>query len=187
MYEYLNKIVSLQRFELSHRIQNIELFIYSLSCFFIPFLIGHPQFLVGSVVNAFLVLSSLNLQRHRLLPIIVLPSLGVLARGLIFGPFTVFLIYFIPFIWVGNAVIVFGFKYLYLHKKLNYLLTLIISASLKASFLFLVALILYKLHFVPAIFLTAMGITQLETALLGGFVAFVANRIRFIQAQPLSF
>lgn len=181
MYEYINKIINLQKFELSHRVQNIELFIYSLSCFFIPFFIGHPQLLVGTIVNSLLVLSSLNLQKYRLLPIILLPSLGVLARGMIFGPFTIFLVYFIPFIWIGNTIIVLGFKYLHLHKKLNYLVTLVISASSKALFLFSVALTLYKLNIVPAIFLTAMGITQLVTALSGGVIAFVTNRIRFIQ------
>lgn len=182
MYEYINKIINLQKYELGNKLQNIEMIVYSLSCFFIPFLIGHPQLVVGVIINSLLILSSLNLQKHRLLPIILLPSLGALARGMVFGPFTVFLIYLIPFIWIGNTVLVLGFKYLHLNKKINYLITLIISSSLKALFLFSAAFVLYKLNIIPAIFLTAMGITQLITALSGGVLAFVTNRIRFIQA-----
>ncbi len=178
MYEYIDKIANLQKFELSSKLQNIEMFIYAVSCFLIPFFIAQPQLLVGTVVNSILILSSLNLQKYRLLPVILLPSLGVLAQGMIFGPSTVFLIYFIPFIWIGNAVLVLGFKYLHLHKKVNYLLTLVISSSLKALFLFVAAFIFYKLSIVPVIFLTAMGIMQLVTALSGGIVAFAANGIR---------
>ena len=80
--------------------KNLLLAIYALACFAVPFLLGHPQWLVGSIVNAVLVLAALNLKKTAILPIILLPSLAVLAQGLIFGSFTFLLIYLIPAVWI---------------------------------------------------------------------------------------
>ena len=102
----------------------------------------------------------------------MVPSFGVLSRGIIFGPFSKFLVYFIPFIWIGNSILVFSFKHFRLGKRLNYWMTLAIGAIFKSGFLFMAALILYKLAVVPAVFLTAMGIMQAVTALFGGVLAY---------------
>jgi len=153
---------------------------YSFVGFFLPFFLAHPQWLVGTVVNAVLIFSALNIRRYSLLPVIIMPSLGVLSRGLIFGPFTIFLVYFIPFIWAGNALLVFLFKYLNINKKLNYFATLTISACAKAAFLFTAAFVLYKLGIIPVMFLTAMGLMQLITAISGGIIAFGAVKARKI-------
>jgi hypothetical protein len=171
-YKYIYRISNLQDYALSNIYQNIEMVIYSAVCFFVPFFIGHPQLLVGAVVNAALITAALNLKGYKLLPVILLPSIGVLTKGLIFGPLSIFLVYFIPFIWAGNTILVFSFKYFKLHKKYNYITTLLIGALLKAGFLFLSALVLVKLSVVPAMFLTAMGAVQLTTALLGGAAAY---------------
>lgn len=175
---YLNKIINLQEFKLKNSYQIIEMSVYSAIGFFLPIFLGHPQYLVGSVVNMVLVLSALNLQKHKIWPVIILPCIGALVAGLLFGPFTVFLLYFIPFIWIGNIVLVFGMKWLYLHKKINYAVSLCTSALVKSGFLFLAALVLYNFGLVPVMFLTAMGLLQLETALIGGAGAFVVNRVR---------
>jgi len=79
---------------------------------------------VGIIVNAVLVFGALHIKKYSLLPLIMLPSLGVLARGAIFGPFTMFLVYMIPLIWVGNALLVWGMKYFYLAKSWNRFLAL---------------------------------------------------------------
>lgn len=142
--------------------------IFSLS-FFVPFLLGHPQWLVGTIVNACLFLSAIFLPKKFFLPLIIFPSLGVLARGLVFGPFTPFLIYFLPFIWLGNLLLILAFKKFYYS---NYFFAIFAASSLKYLFLFLIANIYFKLHFAPAIFLQAMGTNQLLTAISGGFVAY---------------
>ena len=171
-HNYVWKLSNLQDYALGNMYQNIEMLVYSALCFFVPFLIGHPQFFAGTVVNAALIIAALNLKGHRLLPVIILPSLGVLSKGIIFGPLSIFLVYFIPFIWIGNTILVFSFKHFKLGKKYNYVITLILGALLKAGFLFFSALLLYKLNAVPAVFLTAMGFMQLFTALSGGAVAY---------------
>lgn len=172
---YLNKVSNLQDYALSNISEYFELIVYSAVCFFLPLMIGHPQIIVGIVVNAMLITAALNLRGYKMWPVILLPSLGVLSRGLLFGPFTIFLVYMIPFIWMGNAILVYVFKTLKLHMKINYIFSLAAGAGFKTGFLFLAALTMFKLGFVPAIFLTSMGLFQLWTALAGGAVAFAIH------------
>ena len=172
--EYLNK----QDYKFGFLQENIEMIVYSVVCFFVPFFIGHPQLVVGIVVNAALVLAALNLRSYKLLPVIMLPSLAVLSRGMIFGPFTMFLIYMIPFIWIGNFILVFTIKQLALNKKINRFVSLGIGAGAKALFLFIIAFTLVKIDFLPALFLTTMGIMQLYTAIAGGLLAFGVHGVK---------
>jgi len=147
----------------------------SIASFFVPFLLGHPQWLVGTAVNAGLFLGAIYLPKKYFLPLAILPSLGVLARGLVFGPFTWFLVYFLPFIWLGNLILLFIFK------RNKFLLSVFLAATAKFLFLFLTADIYFKFHFVPAIFLQAMGLNQLATALAGGAIVFVVFKIKSLK------
>jgi len=170
-YGYKETLWNMQEYFLSHLQQNVELVIYCALCLFAPFFLGHPQLVVGVVVNAALILAALNMKNHMLIPIILLPSVGVLSRGLIFGPFTNFLLVMMPFIWIGNFILIYAFKKLMLEKKLNRWLTLGIGAVAKTGFLFLSAFVLFKLNLLPALFLTTMGLFQLYTAVAGGVLA----------------
>ncbi len=175
---YISKLFDLTLFETKYKQQVIELVAYSFIAFFIPFFVGHPQLLVGTAVNMALILSSVYLKRNFLLPVIFMPSIAVLSRGLIFGPFTIFLVYFIPFIWIGNSILALFFKGLYLKNKTNYFVTLLSGSFAKAFFLFMIALLLFKLNLIPEIFLKTMGILQFTTAILGGIVAFAVIKSR---------
>lgn len=168
---YLYKLSTLQEYNYSNLFENIEMISYSFLSFLVPLFIGHPQLAVGIIVNTFLITAALNLRGYKLLPIILLPSLGVLSRGIIFGPYSIYLLYFIPFIWIGNSLMVFAFKYFKLQKKYNYYVTLGIGTAMKSGFLFLSAVVLYQLGIVPVVFLTAMGALQAVTALGGGVAA----------------
>lgn len=151
--------------------------------FFVPFLLGHPQWLVGTAVNAFLFLAAIFLPKKYFLPIIILPGLGVLARGIIFGPFTPFLVYFLPFIWLGNLALIFIFSHLikFLPAKYAVLkkigIAVFVSAVVKFFILFLFANIYFKFSIVPAVFVQAMGLNQLATALAGGLLALLIFKI----------
>jgi len=162
-----------QEYSLSRLQEYVEMIIYATISFSLPFLLGHEQLLVGSVVNCALVLAALNLKGARLLPVIILPSIGAYLAGLIFGAASSALLYMLPFIWLGNAVLVLCIKYFVLDKKTNRIAALGFGATAKAAFLFLSALALLSFTMVPAAFLTAMGIFQLMTALLGGGAALV--------------
>lgn len=169
--EYLNKIINKQDYKLNYRTELFEIILYTTISFFLPLMVGHPQIVVGVLVNALLITSALNIKGYKLLPVIIAPALGALSRGILFGPFTIFLLYMIPFIWVGNAILIYAFKWLNLDKKLNQWITLLIGSVAKAAFLFTIAYILFSLKLIPVLFLTAMGIFQLYTAILGGIIA----------------
>lgn len=150
----------------------IEFIVLSATALLVPFLLGHPQFLVGTLVNATLIFSVLNLKNYQVLPILLLPSIGVLTRGLIFGPFTVFLVYMIPFIWMGNFILAYSVK----GMKTKWL-GLLIGAVLKMAFLYSIAVILIKLGILPKPFAISMGMIQLYTALAGGVLALTLNSL----------
>lgn len=141
---------------LSSWTKTVLLAIYIVVSFALPFLLGHPQLLVGILVNAVLVFGALHMKKYSLLPLIMLPSLGVLARGVVFGPFTMFLVYMIPLIRIGNFLLVWGMKYFYLAKSWNRFLALGVSAFIKFALLFSIAWALVSLGILPKIFLTSM-------------------------------
>lgn len=176
--DYENKTLHGSEYELKNSYENFEMAAYTVICFFVPLLLGHPQIVVGIAVNAILILAALNIRGYRLLPVIISPALGALSQGLLFGPFTIYLLYLVPFIWIGNAILVYAFKELKVAKKKNYFVTLLIGAIAKSLFLFLAAFVLYSFGLIPAIFLTAMGILQFTTAIGGGIAAYGAHSLK---------
>lgn len=160
-----------QEYRLTHVRENVEMFLYAVVAACLPFVLGHQQLVVGVAVNAMLALSAFNLTGRRLLPIIILPSIGAYFAGLIFGASSSALLYMIPAIWVGNALFVFGIKELALAKGKNRLLSLGAASLAKSIFLFIAAFALYSPSLVPAAFLTAFGAFQLITALGGSAAA----------------
>jgi len=131
------------------------------SVILIPLLLPGPQILVGTIVNTLLFWQSKKLDSQKLIILAILPGLAALAHGLLFGPFTIYLVYFLPFIWLGNFIL------MYVYKKTN---SIIKSSFVKAFILTLTAVVLVNLKLVPVLFLTAMSLVQLTTALAGGFL-----------------
>lgn len=145
--------------------------VLSSAAFCAPLLFSSPQWLIGSIVNAILFISAEKLDFKRQLPIIILPSIGAWTHGVIFGPSTIFLLYFIPFIWLGNAILV-RFMSLDKIKQWPFFSRVVVASILKSSVLFLVAYIYIGSQLVPKIFLTSMGAIQFITALVGGVIAY---------------
>ena len=155
--------------------------VVSVISFFAPFTLGHPQWLVGTVVNACLFLGAIYLPKRSYIPLAILPSLGVLARGLVFGPATMFLVYFLPIIWMGNLILIFMFRAIYSNvlknNRIVFFLAMAGAAVGKSGLLFVLAFIYFKLDILPVLFLQLMGLNQLATALIGGLVAFVIFKL----------
>ena len=139
--------------------------------FAVPFALGHSQMMTGVLVNAALFASAMLLPRRLFWPIILFPSLAVLSRGLIFGPLTSFLVYFLPFIWLGNLSLILIFKKTY--DRFGFPISALFASVGKSIFLFSFAKLFFNFHLVPRLFLTTMGIIQLATALSGGLLAFL--------------
>ena len=144
--------------------------------FAIPFLITGPQLLTGTIVNTFLYIASAKqLNRKSLYLIALLPSLGAVSNGILFGKFTPFLLFFIPSIWMGNMVLILSFNKL--KNALFFPLNIILPSIFKTSVLYLTALVFTGIHLVPKIFLTSMGVFQLITAVAGGILTFSLFKI----------
>ena len=163
--------------------QIIAFSVISILSFCVPFTLGQPQWLVGTIVNACLFLGAIYLPKKYFILLAILPSLGILSRGLIFGQLTIFLVYFLPFIWLGNLILMIVFSRLIrANKPMSFFYGVAGSALAKFLFLFILANIYFNLEIVPELFLTAMGLNQLATALTGGIIAFIVFKIRNLKA-----
>lgn len=171
IYATLNR----REFELDSRREMLELIILSFLAFAIPFLFPGPQLLTGAIVNSFLVFAALRMRGANLLPVILLPSLGALANGIVFGPLTIFLIYLIPFIWAGNFLLVYGIKKLAFGRGMNFWAAGGMSAFAKSIAIFLPAYALFLWGVLPEAMLIPMGIIQFATAIIGVGIGKTAN------------
>lgn len=145
--------------------------------FSIPFLLSGPQFLTGTIVNTLLYIStSKQIKQRSLYLISLLPGLGAISNGVLFGKFTPYLLFFIPSIWLGNIILIKSFSNL--KNVVSFPLVIIFPSILKTTFLYISALILVNAHFVPNIFISSMGIIQLFTSLMGGALAYTLLKFK---------
>ncbi|MFH1779582.1 MAG: hypothetical protein ABH803_00355 [Candidatus Micrarchaeota archaeon] len=158
--------------------QNTRVLLYAAIAFFVPLLFGHlksisNQLMIGTIVNLILVVAALQLTWKQTLPIILLPSIAAFASGIIFSELSIFLLYLIPFIWLGNTVFVYVIKRI----QTSYFKAITLAAITKTLCLIIPTLVLVNYAIIPSQFIPAMGIMQLTTAMLGGIFASVSTRI----------
>lgn len=159
----MNKVIAIN----VKKLMTLESGLISLA-FLFPLVFNNSQIITGSVINAVLFLSASKIQRNKLLVISALPSIGAIANGYLFGKFTIFLLYFLPCIWLGN--------YLLMRlAKIN----VIAAISAKCLLLYCTAFLFVSLHVVPKIFLTAMGLLQILTAVIGA--TFALSVLKYIK------
>jgi hypothetical protein len=142
--------------------------------FSIPFIFSGPQLITGTIVNCLLLLTSFNYSKKITWPVLLLPSLGALMHGMVFGQFTPFLIFFIPAIWIGNFLLVSSFAFF--SKSFSPVFSLFASSLLKTFLLYLLAIVFFNFSLVPKIFIGSMGTIQFVTAIIGGALALGINR-----------
>jgi hypothetical protein len=151
----------------------LNFFIYCIG-FSIPLLISQPQLITGTIVNSLFFVASEKLNKKALYPVIILPSLGAISHNVLFGPQTIFLFYFLPFIWIGNYLQVNVFSFT---KKQSFPVRVFSSALVKYLLLFASANLCFQAHLVPKLFVVSMGAVQFITACLGGFLAYFILRL----------
>jgi hypothetical protein len=136
-------------------------------------LLFKQQLVTGSIVNATLILGVSLLGARDGLLIGLLPSSVALATGLLSPA----LAPMIPFIIVGNAILVLAFAYL---GKLNFWAGAAVGSLLKFAFLYgtssIVIGLLINKQIAPAV-AQMLSWPQLVTALAGSILAFGALRI----------
>jgi len=146
--------------------------LYIFSTVLITLLFSHQQLIVGTIVNSLLFFTAANIDKKYHLLVAIFPSIVAFIQGLLFGKLTIFLVYFLPFIWMGNYILMLAYQ------KINQnLLRIPVASFLKFLFLFAVANFYVNFKIVPKIFLTAMGVFQLYTALLGGLFFLIINKL----------
>ncbi|HOW60498.1 MAG TPA: hypothetical protein P5548_01810 [Candidatus Moranbacteria bacterium] len=175
--DVLIEALKLREIKMEKISEEMQCLVFSIVAFLLPFSIGHPQVVVGVVVNMLLFMTAFNLKGYKTLPIILLPSIAVLSRGLIFGQFTYFLIYTIPFIWIGNLLLVFAFKYMHFKQNWNKYFSLLTSIAIKFTVLYLPTVMLIKSNVLPDIFATSMGVLQIYTAIVGCALALILQKM----------
>lgn len=143
---------------------------------------SNSQIIVGSIVNTMLVLTALNLKGwSKTLFVVTMPSISTILSGYVFKSASVFMVYMIPAIWVGNFVLIMAFKYLMLAKGKNYLLSSIVGIICKVAVIFGFFVILKQFNVFPDKVVNnlqkAMSITQLITATIGCTIAFAVYKL----------
>lgn len=142
----------------------------------------NSQLVVGTIVNAALVTTAINLKGWpKILGVITMPSISTILSGYVFGTASVYMVYMIPAIWLGNFVLIYSYKLLMLGKEKNYFLAGIVGIIVKVAIIFALFNIINLFGVFPEKLITnlrnAMGLTQLITATLGVLVGFIIYKL----------
>lgn len=133
----------------------------------------HNQMATGPIINAVFFVAVMMVGVEKALFISLIPSVIALSIGLL----PIILAPMIPFIMIGNVILISGFNFL---KDKNYWLAVILSSFLKFIFLyassFIVVNLIMKKEIASSIS-SMMSWPQLITALLGGFLAYIFLKI----------
>ena len=102
---------------------------------------------------------------------------NVILSGYVFKSASVYMVYMIPAIWIGNFVLIYAYKWIMLEKEKNYFLAGIIGIITKVlviagGFMLLKAFGIFPDKMVNTL-QTAMTTTQLITASIGTVIAFI--------------
>lgn len=142
---------------------------------------SNSQLIVGSIVNAALIVTAINLKGWKILGVVTMPSISTIFGGYVFGTSSTYLTWMIPAIWIGNFILVFSFKYFMINKEKNYFLAAVIGIVLKVLVIAGGFQILRAFGIFPDKLITnlqtAMSTTQLITACIGTVIAFVIYKI----------
>ena len=131
----------------------------------------NSQLIVGTIVNAALVVSAINLKGWaKILGVVTMPSISTILSGYVFGTASVYMVYMIPAIWIGNFALIYSYKFLMLGKNKHYFLAGIVGIIVKVAIIFALFNLINLFGVFPEKLVenlrNAMGMTQLITGLL---------------------
>ena len=142
----------------------------------------NSQLIVVTIVNAALVVSAINLKGWaKILGVVTMPSISTILSGYVFGTASVYMVYMIPAIWIGNFALIYSYKFLMLGKNKHYFLAGIVGIIVKVAIIFALFNLINLFGVFPEKLVenlrNAMGMTQLITATLGVIAAFVIYKL----------
>ena len=143
---------------------------------------NNSQIIVGTVVNTILVISALNLKGwNKTIFVVTMPSISTIMSGYVFKTASIYMVWMIPAIWLGNFVLILSFKYIMIKKEKSYFLAAIIGIIGKVAIIFGIFMLLKVLNIFPVKMISnlqkAMSLIQLITATLGSLIAFVIYKL----------
>ncbi|MCI8654375.1 MAG: hypothetical protein HFJ48_00645 [Clostridia bacterium] len=143
---------------------------------------NNSQILVGSVVNTALIISAFNVKGwKKIVGIVTMPSISTILSGYVFKTASVFMVYMIPAIWLGNFALIYFYKFIMMNKNKNYFLAGFLGIAVKVLIIFSAFNILNLFNIFPTKLInnlqTAMGVTQLITATIGMIIAFIIYKV----------
>ena len=139
---------------------------------------GKSQIIVGSIVNTALILTALNLKGwEKTIFVVTMPSISTIVSGYVFKAASVYMVWMIPAIWIGNFLLIMSFKYFMLSKGKSYWLSAIVGIISKVIAIFGCFLVLKAFGIFPEKMIAnlqkAMSVVQLITATIGSVIAFI--------------
>ena len=143
---------------------------------------ANSQWIVGSIVNAAFIISAINLKGwKKIIGIITMPSISTIVSGYVFGTASIYMVYMIPAIWLGNFLLIYAYKGILFSQNKSYFLAGLVGIITKVFVIFGSFEILQWFGIFPDKLIknlqTAMGTTQLITATMGMVIAFVIYKI----------
>ena len=83
--------------------------------------VANSQIIVGSIVNMALIISAINIKDwKKIIGVVTMPSISTILSGYVFGTASVFMVYMIPAIWLGNLSLIYFYKLVLWEKEKNY-------------------------------------------------------------------
>lgn len=142
----------------------------------------NSQIIIGSIVNTALIVSAINLKGTlKILGIVTMPSISTILSGYVFGTASVYMVYMIPAIWIGNFALIYAYKMFFVAKNKNYFLAGILGIVVKVAIIFGIFNILKAFGIFPEKLVTnlqvAMSTTQAITATIGTILSFIIYKI----------
>ena len=139
---------------------------------------SNSQIIIGSIVNTALIIAALNLKGWgKIIGVVTMPSISTILSGYVFKTASVYMIYMIPAIWVGNFALVYAYKLIMLEKEKHYFLAGVIGIILKVAIIAGVFMLLKAFGIFPEKLISnlqkAMSLTQLITASIGCIIAYL--------------
>lgn len=142
----------------------------------------NSQIIVGSIVNSALIFSAINVKGwKKIIGVVTMPSISTILSGYVFKSASVYMVYMIPAIWIGNFVLIYAYKLIMLEKNKKYFLAGVVGIIAKVLVIFGCFEILNLFNIFPdklvANLQKAMGLTQLITASIGTLIMFIVYQI----------
>lgn len=148
------------------------------------FIANNSQYVVGTIVNIALIITGINIRGiAKIISIATLPSISAMVSGLIFKSASIYTVYMIPAIWLGNFALIYLYRILFVAYKRNYIVTSMIAILCKAAIIYLGFRTLAFFNVIPEgkIFTAlnvSMGINQVITASFASVISFGILQIK---------